>query len=324
MENKNTYKKYNDYIKMLSENLGNDLSILKDYYHYNEKQTKEFINNLKKNRFFNAINILLTHNRSGNAKGLSMPMPSRTDADVEERSAEKCFISPYERFNCEQINIDGFITYDKIDTLAGTVDINFEQAFDDAMDKQKIISLLMVAFNGERLAKTSDKNAYPLAQDVHKGWPQKIRDNAPARVLSRPTIDENGDYKNIDAVVKAAIKKINDPIRMSAGLVAICGRNVLSDYPILNDNGDISENTDIILSTKLLGGLKAFIAPFFPENSILITELSNLSLYIENGTLRRIFNDNPRKNRLENMISMSIDFVVEDVQSAFLIDDIQF
>lgn len=41
---------------------------------------------------------------------------------------------------------------------------------------------------------------------------------------------------------------------------------------------------DLIISQKRLGGLQAIRVPFFPDNTILITRLDNLSLYWQDGT----------------------------------------
>ncbi|CRL46086.1 Phage major capsid protein, P2 family [Sodalis glossinidius str. 'morsitans'] len=39
-----------------------------------------------------------------------------------------------------------------------------------------------------------------------------------------------------------------------------------------------------LISQKRLGGLQAIRVPFFPDNTILITRLDNLSIYWQDGT----------------------------------------
>lgn len=70
--------------------------------------------------------------------------------------------------------------------------------------------------------------------------------------------------------------------------------------------------------------LRAINAPYFPENSVLITSFDNLSLFVQTGTIRRIFETVPELDRTENYFSMVIDFIVEDYNACALIENIEF
>ena len=93
-------------------------------------------------------------------------------------------------------------------------------------------------------------------------------------------------------------------------------------------NTDLKPTEDlasqVIISQKQIGGLKAIRVPFFPKNAMLITRLDNLSLYIQEGSMRRFIANNPKRNRVEDFLSQNIDFKVEDYGCAALIENIVF
>lgn len=69
--------------------------------------------------------------------------------------------------------------------------------------------------------------------------------------------------------------------------------------------------------------MQAIRVPFFPDNTILITRLDNLSIYWQDGTRRRHLMDNPKRDRIENFESVNEAYVVEDYQCTALIENIQ-
>jgi hypothetical protein len=66
---------------------------------------------------------------------------------------------------------------------------------------------IAIGFNGKTRAKTSDRTANPLLQDVNKGWLQAYRDQAAQRVMDhgatagKVKVGAAGDYANLDALV---------------------------------------------------------------------------------------------------------------------------
>ncbi|MFC0815008.1 P2 family phage major capsid protein [Pasteurella multocida] len=322
-----TVNKYRAYIQHLSNSLKLDNNGALFVYNLDPKQEKQFFANLKKNSFFGLINVIKSRFSEGNTLGIQIPMPSTTDTDREERQPDKAYIEPFQRFYCEQINIDSCVSYPKLDSLASYLDKDFDQELERYLDKQTLLSLLMVGFNGKK--RTTETTSTPaenkLAEDVKKGWLQQIREEKASVVITGANVGEGQQYKNLNALIKAGLAKIENPHKMHGDLVAICGRNVLADYPVVieYDNLSTEKTAQVTISQKLIGGLKAFNVPYMPENSILITRLDNLSLYVHTGTIRRMLETNSRKDRLEHYFSMSLDFIVENYDCVALLDNIQ-
>lgn len=185
----------------------------------------------------------------------------------------------------------------------------------------------MIGWNGTSRVATSNRVANPLLQDVAKGWIQKQKDNAPGRVMTQigstgkiqigDAIDAAHGYKNLDALVMDIVGNMIDPWhRKDTDLVVIMSDDMLADkyFPLVNKVQDNSEkiSADMIISQMRVGGKPAVTVPHFPSGKIVVTALKNLSIYIQEGSRRRIIRDNPARNQVEDFQSSNDDFVVED------------
>lgn len=136
------------------------------------------------------------------------------------------------------------------------------------------------------------------------------------------------DYSSLDALVLDAKRLLPEWYRTRTDLVVIVGQDLVDDkyFTIAQQTGATAtevEATDrIIRSTKQLGGLQAVMVPFFPANGILITTLSNLSIYWQEETRRRQLADEPKKDRIANYESVNEDYVVEDYELVVLVENI--
>ncbi|MFQ1049003.1 P2 family phage major capsid protein [Avibacterium paragallinarum] len=313
-----TAKQYNNYIQHLSTMLKVNIDGALSVFDLDGKVEKEFFKSLETSPFLGLINIIKTTEPKGEALGITLPIPSQTNINQQDRTPEKGHISPPQKFHCEQIDLDTYISYPKLDRIAGVLEVDFNKNFDNHLTTEILLSLLLVGWNGKQRLETSNPAINKLAEDVKKGWLQKIRENAPTKLISLANVGENQQYKSLNALIKAGLEKIDNPIKLSGDLIAICGRNVLSDFPI-----DAALSTPrMTVSQKLIGGLKAVGVDYFPADSILITRLDNLSLYVQKGTIRRIMERNPAKDRLDIYNSLVADFIIEDYNAVALIENI--
>ena len=208
----------------------------------------------------------------------------------------------------------------------------------DAVLAQKAEDVITIGFNGVDAAATTNRNTYPLLQDVNYGWLYKMRQYAPARVMSHGTKDGakvyvsdtgTADYVNLDALVFDAIANlIHERYRTATDLVVIVGSDLVQDkyFKIVSAAGDKATEQvarDVLLSSRQLGGKPTMQVPFFPANAILITSLKNLSYYWQVGSARRAVKDEPEYNRIANYESINDAFMVEEYGKACLIENIQ-
>lgn len=286
--------------------------------------------------FLKSINIVPVDEQAGETLGLMVtgPVAGTQDTDAGERQPRDISNMDSKGYRCEQINYDTFIKYSKLDAWAKFPD--FQARLRDLIIQRIALDRMMIGFNGTSRAATSNRAANPLLQDVAKGWLQKIREQAPERHLkeiaagsNKVKIGATGDYKTLDALVYDAVNDLIDPwYREDTQLVALTGRQLMADkyFPLVNTIQAPTEQiaaNDLITSQKRVGNLPAVQVPFFPPKAILVTKLSNLSVYYQNGTQRRSVIDNPRRDRIETFQSSNDDFVLEDMGCCAFIENIE-
>lgn len=290
--------------------------------------------------FLTLINIMPVSEQSGQLLGLGVgsTIAGTTDTTAKEREATDPTLMTDVKYKCEQTNFDTVLTYAKLDLWVKFQD--FQLWIRNAIIQRQALDRIMIGFNGVKRAKTSNRTANPLLQDVNKGWLQKVREDAADCVMGSTTAEDGtttadpvkvgkgGKYANLDALVMDAVNELIDPIfQDDDGLVVVCGRALLADkyFPLVNKEQGNSEkiSADLIISQKRMGGLQAVRAPFFPANALLVTRLDNLSIYWQEDTHRRAVIDNPKRDRIENFESVNEAYVVEDYRFVALVENIE-
>jgi len=285
--------------------------------------------------FLSRINVIGVAEQTGAKIGLGVggPIASTTDTTAQDRQTKDPTSFDESGYFCTQTNFDTHLTYAKLDAWAKFKD--FQTRVRDSIIRRQALDRILIGFNGTSRAATSNAVANPLLQDVNKGWLQKYREFAPARVLkdgaTAGTIKigpaAGNDYKNLDALVMDAVANLVVPwYQNDTQLVAILGSDLLHDkyFPIVNQNNPPTEQlaADLIISQKRVGNRTAVQAPFVPNGTILITRLDNLSIYYQDGSRRRALTDNPKRDRIENWESSNEAYVIEDYSAGCLIENI--
>ena len=287
--------------------------------------------------FLSLINIVQVSEQEGEKIGLGVanqPLAYRTASGP--RTPVDPIAMDSSGYFCRQTNFDTQITYAQVDQWAKFP--NFQRLVRDAILGQVACDRIMIGWNGTSAAATTDRAANPLLQDVNIGWLKKLRLAAPARVISealpgigKVRIGLTGDYVDLDALVFDLINNIIDPWHRAAlealGFVVITSRDLNADrlFPLVQTVNPPSEMmaADVIIRAGKAGGLPVVHVPYFPANSLLITPLSNLSVYWQSGTRRRRIVDNPARDRIEDYQSVNEAYVIEDMGKCAFVENIQ-
>lgn len=265
--------------------------------------------------------------------GIGSTIASTTNTAVSDRNPADPTSLDEVGYLCTQTNFDTAIPYAKLDMWAKFPD--FQTRFRDAVLQRQALDIICIGFNGTSRAVTSNRANNPLLQDVNIGWLQKMRANAPQRVMAEGAtagqvgIGATGDFKTLDALVMDMVNSLIEPwFQDDPQLVAILGRDLLADkyFPLVNQTQANTEilAADMVISQKRLGGLQAVTAPYVPAGTVIVTRLDNLSRYYQEGARRRSVIDNPKRDRIENYESTNDAFVVEDHGCAALAENIEF
>lgn len=243
------------------------------------------------------------------------------------------------KYQCEQVNYDTFISYPQLDAWAAHPD--FQSRVSTQIARQVALDRIMIGFNGTSHADESNFSTNKLLQDVNVGWLEHIRTDASERVMNDVTLTSRnmdntvahaGKYANADALVQDARSSLLDEWHKEADdLVVIMGRNLFNSLrlPVLNSISGKNPNAELlagqlILSSRTIGGLGVFLAPFFPDSTMLITSFNNLSIYWQKGTMRRLMKDEPEYNRIATYQSINDAYVVEDYGKCAMVTGLKF
>ena len=283
----------------------------------------------KSAEFLGQINMLTV----GDAHGQKLSL----NADRSVASTTNTLINPrrptpmgaielIDEYLCTQTNYDVAYLWSLLNAWRHMPD--FFNKLASMVVRQTALDKLKIGWHGEFRSPTSDKTAYPLLNDVNIGWLEKIRQYAPERRLADISIGGGQDFKNIDAMIESAVEDLIGEQYRDAGLIAICGRGIVNDkyLPIMNQELAPTEQIAMrnIYGTRQLGTLPTLHVPYFPEKTILITKPSNLSIYIQEGTLRRYLKDEPEWDRTSDFQSVNEAFVVEDYEMVALLENVEY
>jgi len=287
--------------------------------------------------FLKQINIFPVDNAKGEKIALLVgtTIAGTTDTRVKARAPTAVgSLDLLDEYDCTQTNYDVAYYWSLLN--AWKHHPNFKAKLQSMVVRAVALDKLCIGFNGLYRAPTSDRVANPLLQDVKKGWLQKIRGNAPEQHYAGvddgtgklvTKIGAGNEFKTLDGLVEFAVEEYIAEQHRDSGLIAICGRGVLSDkyLPLLNTIQDPTEQlaARTIYANKQLGTLRALHVPKFPAKTILITTPDNLSIYLQSGTLMRSIAEQPEWDRAVDFQSVNEDFVVEDYTKAVLIENIE-
>ncbi len=212
------------------------------------------------------------------------------------------------------------------------------------------LSRISIGWNGVSVAADSDSDANPNGEDMNIGWLQKLRLEKPDHVMGRAIdggtatgapepiyIHANEDYKNIDALAYDLIAGMPSWARKSTEHVVCVSQDLVDEkyFPMINralgatiDGGKATSDEvtyDVIMSQKQIGGRPAAIVPKFPEGTLFISPLKNLSIYYQEGARRRFIKDEPENmSSLVDYNSSNEGYVIEDTDFAVLAENITF
>lgn len=284
------------------------------------------------------INLRPKTEKVGEVIGLSSGLiGSNTDTTGagKERKPKPIHNLSGRKYSLEKTNFDAALRYDEIDQWAHLTD--FPKHVNKKIAESIALSLVTIGMNGTSRADDSDASANTMLQDVAKGWLQKMREENKARcigtagtsVTSVPYGPGATNYKNLDAVVTDALNIMDERFADRSDFVVLASRRTVGDkyLRIVNKSGETATEIEAggrLNKERTLGGLPVMYVPNMPQNTLLITPLSNLSIYYQISGERRLIVDNPRKDQLESLQSKNIDFIVEEYGAAVLIENLTY
>lgn len=298
--------------------------------------------------FLKAINLIGVNEQTGEAllAGVNGPIASRTNtAAGNRRNPADVSQLTKDVYACKQTNFDTAFPYALLDAWAKFPD--FQVRLTNAIIERQSLDRIMIGFNGTSAALATDRAKNPLLQDVNKGWLQKIREGAADHVMDDGSVagkvtvggtkvikvagvdtEISGDYQTLDGLVFDAIQMLAPWHRSRPDLVVLVSRDLMHEKLLKAVEKGAASNQEEnaaqeIVSRARLGGLPVVDAPFFPEGTVLVTFLKNLSIYWQEDARRRHLKDEPEFDRIADYQSSNDAYVIEDFEAVALVENVK-
>jgi P2 family phage major capsid protein len=273
----------------------------------------------------------------------------RTKIDASHERVPKDYSNLTNRdYELVSIESDVALGYALIDMWAKFP--NFAALWNQTVRKAIANDRVRVGFWGvEATANASDPVEFPNGEDLAPGWLQQIREyNSGSQYLAGTTVSNAsppvtthvvvlGDttYPYLDYLVSLTKAKIDPVFINDPDLVVLISQDLVSyeEAAIFKAIGHTPQQKDIILANqpdglannrlfKNYGGLPSFSIPYMPDGVVLVTSLSNLSIYYQTTSWRRLIRDYAPKNQYQDFSSRNEGYVVEDFRKTSLVDGI--
>ncbi|WP_223715847.1 P2 family phage major capsid protein [Escherichia coli] len=286
--------------------------------------------------FLNKITRVPVEDCSGAVVYLSPcgPVSSVNSSPDERRQPVGATALTERSYNCRQVNFDFALSHDRMDGFGSVPE--FAESVRSSFERQRSLDVLRIGFNGTHYAQFSNIEENPNLEDCGVGWLQKIREEAPERVLSglsvaSPTGASYGDYANIDALVWDALNTAIEE-QYQIDLAIVCSSETMTRRNrsfFEKAGGALMPNAETLAARKLIeektiNQLPVVTVPGFPDDAILITPLTNLALYYHKSATRGLIRNEPEYNRLAFYTSWSLDWIVQAYEPVCLIDGIEW
>ena len=234
-----------------------------------------------------------------------------------------------DKYMLYKTNADIGIDYSLIDMWANFPDFaqRYQRLFRQAIGNDRV----RVGWHGTSVADNTDPVANPNGQDVNVGWIEKARlaDNgAGNNVLSGFTMGAGGDYANLDALVSDVKHKlVDDEFKKAPGRVALISEDLIGMaegkyYEAAGDKASEKVHMDGGRILQTYGGLPALVPPFFPDGTVIVTPLSNLSIYFQRSSWRRKLQDKPEKDQYQDFNSRNEGYIVQHMGAMGVMENI--
>ncbi|EOG7713443.1 phage major capsid protein, P2 family [Vibrio parahaemolyticus] len=182
----------------------------------------------------------------------------------------------------------------------------------NAISRRFALDILRVGFNGTSAAAVTDPVTNPLGQDVNKGWLTIAKDKKASQVLASAQLDPTGatadSYKNLDSLVQDLINTTIAPEhRQDPDLVVLVGSNLVAaeQHRLLEAANTPTEHKAAQQLAKTIAGKQAYTPPFFPADTVWVTNTKNLQVLTQEGTQwRKQKNDEDTLRFKQNHIRM--------------------
>lgn len=213
------------------------------------------------------------------------------------------------------------IPWKKMDQWARFGD-KFAELYSNFVQTQIALDQIKIGFYGTSAAENT--SASDLS-DVNKGWLQFVRENKPENMVAEgkesgkiKIFGEGADFENLDALAYSLKQGLGERHRDGNDLVFFVGADLLAHQSqlIYGKHALTPTERSALQLNELMasfGGMPAVTPPNMPGKLAFVTSYDNLSIYTQEGSIRRGFKDDDELKAVKDSYYRNEGYVVEDV-----------
>lgn len=279
--------------------------------------------------FLQRITMLPVVDLKGQPIQVSVPssIAGRTDTvNTGARQPQTLAAPSYRNYECKKTDFDVAMPYSLLDTWARFPD--FRARYMRAVYVRVALDRIMIGWNGTSAAADTDRDANPDLSDVNIGWIAKLAAGNAANYMTEGAnageirLGTDGDFENLDQMVYSVYSMI-DKAHLTGNEVAIVGQGLVTRDmgKVLASHGETpTERQALRMLDKSYGGLPTVVPPHFPDMGVMVTDLANLHLYYQSGSMRRQTEDQPSLDRIVDWMSSNEAYCFGDYEGVAALD----
>ncbi|UNM95499.1 phage major capsid protein, P2 family [Ignatzschineria rhizosphaerae] len=249
----------------------------------------------------------------------------RTDTTKNDRKTKEMGTVKGVKYECVVIDHDTHIKFSDLNRWSTTDRNKFLDRINDRRRTSKMNDIVMIGWHGIKAADETDPTKNPLGEDVAIGWLQHVRTNKPTNVLKDAiTIGKNGDYANLDALVIGLKAQI--PMYKRKDLVVLASSDLVDARSMgLAETADVSETAGKkvgLAATYLSNGDEVLTPDYFPEKTVIVTNLANLHHLTKKGSTNIHPNVNSARSQLELFNQALETYAIGDYEQIIIAENV--
>lgn len=298
----------------------------------------------QENEFLGKINVSTVNEGRGDVLGFGVPKRMRkrtTTADYGSNNwGKRRPTDPtgliQRKYDCEDYESDALIDWKKIDSWAHLPD--FYDRYRQMIFQARASDKLAVGWNGQFSAANTDPDSFFNLEDNAPGWYQYMIENAPEQVLGiepdatepygykvkKIKVGAGGDYESFDELVYfMRSTMIHKTLRKRKGFRVIMGDELTIHENATLFGADTAPTErlarNLYLNSQTFGRTDIETSDEFPDRGIVLTELGNISVYVQEDAMRRKIKDDHREKGIVDFEFGREDHVLEVAEGCAMV-----
>lgn len=266
---------------------------------------------------------MIVNDLNYNAGGI---VSGRTNTNTTDRKTKSLGTVKGVKYECVVIDHDTHIKFSELNRWSMNDRKKFLENITDRRRASKANDVLMIGWHGIEAVEETDPTSNPMGQDVAVGWLQHVRTNKPENVLTDSiTIGKGGTYPNLDALEIALVAQI--PMQKRKGLVCLASADLVDARSMgLAEESDVTEKAGKLpgLAAKYLANGREVLSPdFFPEKTVIVTNLKNLHHLTKKGSTNITPEVNNRRSQFELFNQALETYAVGDYEQIIIAENVE-